>query len=89
MGTQRQSRPSEKLFEEAWHGMRNLDKLVWYGKHYHLDDLRDEIVSLKYTLDRVVAAFAAETQDQKPAPGSEPAVLTDPVCTSSGNDRAR
>ena len=66
-GASREQRESEKRFEAALRKMRSIDKLLWLGELHHLEDVEEDVASIKEDLDAVVRLFKEEIKPQRVA----------------------
>lgn len=60
MGTSREARESEKIFDRIFSEIRSLDKCLWYGNPYMRDDIIEYIDSIKGNLNNIMEAFDDE-----------------------------
>lgn len=62
MGTARESRPSELTFNSIANAVRGLDKLLWYGQQYHVDDIQEYADIIKTSLDVMLRQYKQEVK---------------------------
>jgi len=60
MPTAREPRPSETTFLNVMGMVRSMDKLLWYGKKYHLEDLKEYAEQIKKDIDKSLEEFKNE-----------------------------
>lgn len=67
MSACREGRKSEHHFNRIILAVRNMDKLLWLGSQYHLEDLREYAAGIKSDLDTVIEERVREieAEDQR------------------------
>lgn len=60
VGTGREARESEKIFDRIFSEIRSLDKILWYGNPHMREDIISYIESIKEHLNSIMEAFDDE-----------------------------
>lgn len=60
MGCCREKRPSEKTLDTVFSLVRSLDVQLWTGEKYRVEDVEENVSSIKRYLDELVTQFKQE-----------------------------
>jgi len=81
MGCCREKRPSEKTLDTVFSLVRSLDVQLWTGEKYRVEDVEENVVSIKRYLNELVTQFKQEVgyvePEQRTANVSTPPVIDD------------
>jgi len=68
MGCCREKRPSEKSLDTVFSLVRGLDVQLWTGEKYRVEDVEENVSSIKRYLDELVTQFKQEVGYVEPPP---------------------
>lgn len=66
MGACRENRPSENTLNSVILSVRSLDKLLWHGQKWAVQDIEEYVGCIKRDLDELVKQFKKEVGHEDP-----------------------
>lgn len=68
MGCSQEKRASQKTLDTVFHILRTVDIELWTGEKYRVEDVEENVASIKRYLDEMVTQFKSEVGYVEPPP---------------------